>query len=84
MKRMAVPLLVLGLFGRKKKTEPKTWPDREGFILCPGCGKEVHSTLPRCPYCSGFLEIVCPNCDRTSSRSLGKCPYCGQLFKGNG
>jgi hypothetical protein len=79
MKGAAVLLSVLGLFGRGKKAVKPARPE-SGFIFCPSCGKEIHSTLSRCPYCSGFLEIVCPNCDRTSSRTLSRCPYCGNGF----
>ncbi|MDW5562876.1 MAG: zinc ribbon domain-containing protein [Methanomassiliicoccus sp.] len=77
---MAVSLLVLGLFGRGKKDEKPAKEEKGAFIQCPACGKELHSTIPRCPYCSAFLEIVCPNCDRTTNRSLRNCPYCGKPF----
>ncbi|MBI0584371.1 MAG: zinc ribbon domain-containing protein [Methanomassiliicoccus sp.] len=77
MKGVAVPLIVLGLFSRRKKETPPASEDKGAFIRCPACRKELHSTIPRCPYCSAFLEINCPNCDRTTSRSLSNCPYCG-------
>jgi predicted amidophosphoribosyltransferase len=80
MKGVAVPLIVLGLFGRAKKVDTPVNKDGGAFIRCPACGKELHSTIQRCPYCSSFLEIVCPNCDRTTNRSLSKCPYCGKPF----
>jgi len=80
MKRMAVPLTVLGLLHRTRRAEGPSRGGGGAFIRCPACGKELHSTIPRCPYCSAFLEIVCPNCDRTTNRSLSKCPYCGVPF----
>lgn len=81
MKGVAIPLTVLGLFGRAKKAEKPVRKEGGAFIRCPACGKELHRTIPRCPYCSAFLEIVCPNCDRTTNRSLSKCPYCGKPFE---
>ncbi len=80
MKGVAVPLVVLGLFGRPKKVEKPAKTAKGAFIRCPACGKELHRTIPRCPYCAAFLEIVCPNCDRTTNRSLSACPYCGKPF----
>jgi len=81
MRGVTVVLNVFGLFSRGRKEMPPARPEREGFIRCPACHKEVHNTLPRCPYCSGFLEVTCPNCDRTTSRTLSTCPYCGTSLK---
>lgn len=72
----------LGLFSRGKKA-PEVKPEKDGaFIRCPACKKVLHSTIPRCPYCSAFLEVKCPNCDRTTNRSLPQCPFCGTSLEG--
>lgn len=70
-------LIDMALFrrGKGRITSRTEWED-SAFIRCPACGKELHSTIPRCPYCSAFLEIKCPNCDRTTNRALKKCPFC--------
>jgi uncharacterized OB-fold protein len=52
------------------------------FIECPACGKVLHPTITRCPYCSAFLEVECPNCDRITSRTNKNCPYCGTSLEG--
>lgn len=74
---LAVTLSISGLFARgKDRTTAGTDQGEDAFIRCPACGKVLHSTISRCPYCSAFLEVKCPNCDRTTNRALKKCPFC--------
>jgi len=76
-----IALTGLGLFSSKKRSEiPKDKGD-DAFIRCPACHKVLHSTIPRCPYCSAFLEVKCPNCDRTTNRVLKNCPFCNEPLK---
>ncbi len=72
----------LGLFSRGKKAPSPPASGDDAFIHCPACGKVLHSTIARCPYCSAFLEVKCPNCDRTTNRIFKKCPYCEASLKG--
>lgn len=81
MHGMTVLLAVAGLFSRRRRESVQAQEDQGAFIRCPACRKELHSTIPRCPYCSAFLQVTCPNCDRTSNRSNTKCPYCGTFLR---
>jgi ribosomal protein S27E len=80
---LTVVIAVTAIFARRKGGAS----DGEGsgprtFIECPACGKVLHPTITRCPYCSAFLEVECPNCDRITSRTNKTCPYCGTSLGG--
>lgn len=76
-------ICTLGLFSRGKgRSSPAPSSSDDAFIRCPACGKVLHSTIARCPYCAAFLEVKCPNCDRTTNRMLKKCPFCEASLEG--
>lgn len=80
---LVTAISTLGLFSKGKgRSSPPPSQGDDAFIRCPACGKVLHSTIPRCPYCSAFLEVKCPNCDRTTNRIFKKCPFCEASLKG--
>lgn len=81
MQGAAAILAVLIPFRRRKKNGAPAQAEGGAFIRCPACQMELHNTIPRCPYCSAFLEVTCPNCDRTTNRNLIQCPYCGTSLR---
>ncbi len=80
---LIMALSSLGLFSKGKgRPSPPPPQGDDAFIHCPACGKVLHSTISRCPYCAAFLEVKCPNCDRTTNRILKKCPFCEASLEG--